>query len=198
MNRQGSVADASSANLRVIFALFLIHFIGDFYVSFVNPLLPEFIEKFSLSLTQVGLITGISRILGLCGSAIDRLSCRSLSNAFFCPGRSSSGDYLYLTGWGCSDVSDSSGFRRPGLDRIFHVSPDGSGHGFHIFRTQSGFLHVRLQYGRNHGFWARTAPDHLSRRPVWPISITPFAILIGTSRHGLPLQSGSVSPKRRG
>ena len=32
-------------------------------VSFINPLLPKFIEKFSLSLTQVGLITGISRML---------------------------------------------------------------------------------------------------------------------------------------
>jgi FSR family fosmidomycin resistance protein-like MFS transporter len=58
-----SPEDASSINLRVIFALFLIHFIGDFYVSFVNPLLPKFIEKFSLSLTQVGLITGTSRLL---------------------------------------------------------------------------------------------------------------------------------------
>jgi FSR family fosmidomycin resistance protein-like MFS transporter len=58
-----SPEDASSINLRVIFALFLIHFTGDFYVSFVNPLLPKFIEKFSLSLTQVGLITGTSRLL---------------------------------------------------------------------------------------------------------------------------------------
>jgi len=55
--------DGSSINLRVIFALFLIHFTGDFYVSFVNPLLPKFIEKFSLSLTEVGLITGTSRLL---------------------------------------------------------------------------------------------------------------------------------------
>lgn len=36
---------------------------GDFYASFVNPLLPLFVERFSLSLTEVGLITGISRIL---------------------------------------------------------------------------------------------------------------------------------------
>jgi FSR family fosmidomycin resistance protein-like MFS transporter len=58
-----SPEDASSINLRVILALFLIHFIGDFYVSFVNPLLPKFIEKFSLSLTQVGLIAATSRLL---------------------------------------------------------------------------------------------------------------------------------------
>jgi FSR family fosmidomycin resistance protein-like MFS transporter len=41
--------------------LTLIHFTGDFYNSFVNPLLPVFLDKFSLTLTQVGLITGTSR-----------------------------------------------------------------------------------------------------------------------------------------
>jgi FSR family fosmidomycin resistance protein-like MFS transporter len=51
------------ADFRVILALSLVHFIGDFYVAFVNPLLPTFIDKFSLSLTQVGLITGMSRLL---------------------------------------------------------------------------------------------------------------------------------------
>ena len=51
------------ADFRVILALSLAHFIGDFYVAFVNPLLPEFIDKFSLTLTQVGLITGLSRLL---------------------------------------------------------------------------------------------------------------------------------------
>ena len=46
-----------------MFALTLLHFIGDFFFSFINPLLPVFIEKFSLTLTQVGLIVGISRLL---------------------------------------------------------------------------------------------------------------------------------------
>ncbi len=55
--------DPALINVRVISALFLIHFIGDFYVAFVNPLLPEFINEFSLSLAQVGLITGLSRLL---------------------------------------------------------------------------------------------------------------------------------------
>ena len=49
------------ANIKIIFALTLIHFIGDFYNSFVIPLLPLFVAKFSLSLTQAGLITGLSR-----------------------------------------------------------------------------------------------------------------------------------------
>ncbi|MBW1803281.1 MAG: MFS transporter [Deltaproteobacteria bacterium] len=47
----------------MIFALALVHFIGDFYASFINPMLPLFVDKFSLNMTQVGLITGISRML---------------------------------------------------------------------------------------------------------------------------------------
>lgn len=50
-------------DIKVIFVLTLVHFVGDFYMSFVTPLLPVFVEKFSLTLTQVGLITGISRFL---------------------------------------------------------------------------------------------------------------------------------------
>ena len=47
----------------MIFALVLLHFIGDFYYSFVNPLLPAFVGKYSLTLPQVGLITATSRFL---------------------------------------------------------------------------------------------------------------------------------------
>ena len=50
-------------DIKVIFALTLVHFVGDFYMSFVIPLLPVFVEKFALTLTQVGLITGITRFL---------------------------------------------------------------------------------------------------------------------------------------
>lgn len=52
-----------NANVKVIFGLTLVHFTGDFYSSFINPLLPVFVEKYFLTLTQVGLITGISRFL---------------------------------------------------------------------------------------------------------------------------------------
>lgn len=51
------------ANVRVIFALTMVHFIGDFYASFINPLLPVFVEKFSISMVRVGLISGLSQIL---------------------------------------------------------------------------------------------------------------------------------------
>ncbi len=44
-------------------ALFMVHFIGDFYSSFVTPLLPVLAEKHSLSLTQVGFMTALMRLL---------------------------------------------------------------------------------------------------------------------------------------
>jgi FSR family fosmidomycin resistance protein-like MFS transporter len=51
------------ADVKIIFALTLVHFIGDFYNSFINPLLPLFIAKYSLTLAQAGLIVGVSRFL---------------------------------------------------------------------------------------------------------------------------------------
>jgi len=55
--------DSSQFNKKVIFALFLIHFIGDFFQSFIRPLLPVMANKFDLSLAQVGLITGIATFM---------------------------------------------------------------------------------------------------------------------------------------
>jgi len=51
----------SIVNYRIIFVLTLIHFTGDFYSSFFTPLLPAFVDKLGLTLTQVGLITGMVR-----------------------------------------------------------------------------------------------------------------------------------------
>ncbi len=59
----GMMEHSRSTDIKVIFGLTLVHFIGDFYSSFVNPLLPLFVKQFSLTLTQVGLIAGISRFL---------------------------------------------------------------------------------------------------------------------------------------
>ena len=47
---------------KVIFALFLAHFIGDFYMSFAKPLLPVLAVKFTMTLTQVGLITALNTL----------------------------------------------------------------------------------------------------------------------------------------
>jgi MFS transporter, FSR family, fosmidomycin resistance protein len=53
----------TKANSKVIFALSLVHFTGDFYAAFLTPLLPLFMDKLGLTLTQVGLLAGISRFL---------------------------------------------------------------------------------------------------------------------------------------
>ena len=57
------MTDTSQINKKAIFALFLIHFIGDFFQSFIRPLLPVMANKFDLSLAQVGLITGVATFM---------------------------------------------------------------------------------------------------------------------------------------
>ncbi len=69
--------ETSSTNFRVIAALVLLHFAGDLYMAFINPLLPALASKHALTLVQVGLIGGMSRILSffvqpLVGYAADR------------------------------------------------------------------------------------------------------------------------------
>ncbi|HHP7235140.1 MAG TPA: MFS transporter [Desulfobacterales bacterium] len=49
--------------MKIVFALTLVHFTGDFYSSFFTPLIPAFVDKLSLSLTQVGIVTGLARFL---------------------------------------------------------------------------------------------------------------------------------------
>ena len=53
----------NTVNYKIIFILTLIHFTGDFYSSFFMPLLPAFVGKLGLTLAQVGLITGMVRLL---------------------------------------------------------------------------------------------------------------------------------------
>ena len=57
------MTDTAQINKKAIFALFLIHFIGDFFQSFIRPMLPVLADKFSLNLTQVGMITGIATFM---------------------------------------------------------------------------------------------------------------------------------------
>ena len=54
---------SQSPNLKILFALTLIHFTGDFYSSFTTPLFPAFMDTLNLSLAQVGFIAGINRFL---------------------------------------------------------------------------------------------------------------------------------------
>ena len=72
----------SKADIKVIFALTLVHFTGDFYSSFTSPLFPLFVEKMGLSLAQVGIIAGVSRLLAFIvqpsvGYLADRYQTRS-------------------------------------------------------------------------------------------------------------------------
>ena len=43
---------------KILIALSLVHFSGDFYSSFINPLYPVFMDKMGLSLAQVGFWPG--------------------------------------------------------------------------------------------------------------------------------------------
>lgn len=71
-----------STNLKILFALTLIHFTGDFYSAFISPLFPVFVDKLDLSLTQVGIIAGTMRLLAFIiqptvGYLADRYPTRS-------------------------------------------------------------------------------------------------------------------------
>ena len=58
------MADSSfKTNWKILIALSLVHFSGDFYSAFINPLYPVFMDKMGLSLAQVGFLAGISRFL---------------------------------------------------------------------------------------------------------------------------------------
>lgn len=69
-------------NVKVVAALTLVHFTGDFYSSFTSPLLPVYVDKLALSMTQVGLLTGMIRLLAFVvqpcvGYLADRYQTRS-------------------------------------------------------------------------------------------------------------------------
>ena len=73
--------DFTKANIKILFALTLVHFTGDFYSSFISPLYPLFIQKMGLSLAQVGIISGVARLLAFIvqpsvGYMADRYSTR--------------------------------------------------------------------------------------------------------------------------
>jgi hypothetical protein len=57
------MSDTTKANIKTLFVLTLVHFTGDFYSSFISPLYPLFVQKMALSLTQVGIVSGVIRLL---------------------------------------------------------------------------------------------------------------------------------------
>ncbi|RJR51181.1 MAG: MFS transporter [Desulfobacteraceae bacterium] len=75
------MSDPSKPNIRVLFALTLVHFTGDFYSSFTSPLFPLFVQKIGLTLTEIGIISGVMRLLAFIvqpsvGYLADRYSTR--------------------------------------------------------------------------------------------------------------------------
>lgn len=94
------MTERNQTNVKVIFALTLIHFTGDFYVSFVSPLLPVFVDKFALSLAQVGLITGMMRMLAfIVQPGVGYFADRYPSRIFIIGGPLLSIIFIALVGW---------------------------------------------------------------------------------------------------
>jgi FSR family fosmidomycin resistance protein-like MFS transporter len=76
------VDSTSRTYWKILIALSLVHFSGDFYSSFINPLYPVFMDSLGLTLAQVGLLSGVSRFLAfivqpLSGYWADRHPSRS-------------------------------------------------------------------------------------------------------------------------
>jgi len=57
------LGDSVRMDHKVIFALFLVHFSGDLFSSFIKPLLPSLAARHGLSLAQVGLVSGLAWML---------------------------------------------------------------------------------------------------------------------------------------
>lgn len=74
-------------NLKVLLALTMVHFTGDFYSSFTSPLFPLFVTKLGLSLTQVGFIAGLNRMLAfIVQPSVGYLADRYPTRIFFMAG----------------------------------------------------------------------------------------------------------------
>ncbi|MFU8769006.1 MAG: MFS transporter [Desulfotignum sp.] len=89
-----SARDPVRVQYSIVLVITLVHFTGDFYSSFFAPLLPAFVDKLGLTLAQVGLLTGLVRLLAfmiqpVVGYLSDRYESRwfvftGLFLAFFC------------------------------------------------------------------------------------------------------------------
>jgi FSR family fosmidomycin resistance protein-like MFS transporter len=88
-----------STNLKILFALTLVHFTGDFYTSFINPLFPVFVDTLGLTLTQVGIIAGTMRLLAfIIQPTVGYLADRYQTRAFILIGLSLTIVFIPLTG----------------------------------------------------------------------------------------------------
>lgn len=89
-----------STNLKILFALTLVHFTGDFYSSFINPLFPIFVDKLDLSLTQVGIIAGTIRLMAfIIQPSVGYLADRYPTRVFIFSGLSLAVVFIPLSGF---------------------------------------------------------------------------------------------------
>lgn len=72
-----------SVNIKILGALTLLHFTGDFYSAFISPLFPVFVDKLGLSLTEIGVIAGTMRLLAfIIQPTVGYLADRSPTRSF--------------------------------------------------------------------------------------------------------------------
>ncbi len=92
--------ETNRTDVKVLFALTMLHFTGDFYAAFISPLLPVFVERFTLSLTEVGLIAGMMRMLAfVVQPAVGYFADRYRSRIFIIGGPLLSIVFITLVGW---------------------------------------------------------------------------------------------------
>jgi FSR family fosmidomycin resistance protein-like MFS transporter len=88
-----------SHNLKILSVLTLVHFTGDFYTAFINPLFPLFVEKLGLTLTQIGIIAGTMRLLAfIIQPTVGFWAVRYLSRVFIFVGLSLPVIFIPLSG----------------------------------------------------------------------------------------------------
>ena len=99
-NNGNQVQSSGKINLQVIMALVLVHFIGDFYMSFIKPLLPVLVSRFSLSMTQVGFLSGMSVVMAfIVQPVVGYMADRFQTRFFVLGGPLLSAIFIPLFGW---------------------------------------------------------------------------------------------------
>lgn len=139
-----------TVNYRIVFILTLIHFTGDFYSSFFTPLLPAFVDKLGLTLTQVGVITGLVRFLAfivqpVIGYLADRYETRKFVLAglflalFFIPFSGIATNFWMLLILLCAGSIGSSMFHPSTTGMVPLYSGSRSGFCLSIYNTGGTF-----------------------------------------------------------
>jgi FSR family fosmidomycin resistance protein-like MFS transporter len=93
------VSPLHRTDVRILFALTLVHFTGDLYSSIISPLFPLFVEKLDLSMAKVGIIAGTARLLAfIVQPSVGYLADRYQSRGFILGGLLLTVVFLPLSG----------------------------------------------------------------------------------------------------